>query len=90
MRLINNTIFPAMSFDHWARNGQEQTVVILKATLRRQDDGGSWDCLQVDILFEDMFDGNPAHAPLLAEQELAPEKPVTDLIIHATAHAPGG
>ncbi|WP_200685824.1 DUF2169 family type VI secretion system accessory protein [Paracoccus caeni] len=88
MRIINNTVFPAIAFDHWDGVGQEQTVVVIKATFRRDGELWSWTGDQSDFLFEDRFDGDPAFDPLLAEQDIAPEKPGTDLILHAVAYVP--
>lgn len=90
MRLINPTVFPIMSFDHWDADGREITVVILKATLLRQGDGWTWPQKQPPILFEDQFAGDPATAPLLTEQEIAPTKPATDITLRAIAYTPGG
>lgn len=90
MRLINSTVFPAMTFDHWDQDGHEQSVVILKATIHRENDGWTWRQEQPPILLEDRFEGDPATSALLEEQEIAPRKPATDLTLRAIAHAPGG
>lgn len=90
MRLINSTVFPAMTFDHWNKDGHEQSVVIVKATIHRENDGWTWRQEQPPILLEDRFEGDPATAALLGEQEIAPRKPATDLTLRAIAYAPGG
>lgn len=90
MRLTNSTVFPAMTFDHWDQGGHEQSVVILKATIHRENNGWTWRQEQPPILLEDRFEGDPATSALLEEQEIAPLKSATDLTLRAIAHAPGG
>lgn len=90
MRVINSTVFPAMTFDHWDQDGHEQSVGIVKATLHRENDGWTWRQEQPSILLEDRFEGDPATSALLEEQEIAPRKPATDVTLRAIAHAPGG
>lgn len=90
MRLINSTVFPAMTFDHWDLDQREQSVVIVKATIHRESDGWTWRQEQPPIRLEDRFGGDPATSALLEEQEIAPRKPATDLTLRAIAHAPGG
>ena len=89
MRLINSTVFPAMTFDHWDLDQREQSVVIVKATIHRESDGWTWRQEQPPIRLEDRFGGDPATSALLEEQEIAPRKPATDLTLRAIAHAPG-
>ncbi|QBF33643.1 DUF2169 domain-containing protein [Thalassococcus sp. S3] len=90
MRLINNTVFQTMTFDHWMPDDTEAAVVIVKAVLYREGDAWAYRPGQVEFQISDLFDdGDPADTPLLAEQDIAPGKAATDLLIRATAYAPG-
>lgn len=90
MRIENDTPFAAMTFDHWDADGREFSVLIVKAIFERRKTGWSSEGIESALCFEDRYDGDPAHAPLLSEQDIAPEKPATDLVLQATAYAPGG
>ncbi len=78
-------------FKHWHTDDTEVGIIVAKAEFGRQDDGqfrptGNPVPLQV----EDVYEGDPATGYLLAEQDIAPGKDGTDLIIQATARSPGG
>lgn len=88
MQLINNTVFSVMSFDHWDQAGGEVSVVVVKAVLFRQDGRWAYAPDTVKIAHADIFDGEPATGVLSIEQEIAPEKVATDLMVRAIAYAP--
>ena len=90
MRIENDTPFAAMTFDHWDADAREFSVLIVKAVFRRRETGWSSDGVESALCFEDRYDGDAARSPLLSEQDIAPEKPSTDLVLQATAYAPGG
>ena len=90
MRIENDTPFAAITFDHWDADAREFSVLIIKAMLTRRETGWSSDGAESALCFEDRYDGDPARSPLLSEQDIAPEKPATDLVLQATAYAPGG
>lgn len=78
-------------FKHWSTTGREVGVVVAVARFRRHVDG----CFYVDpkvpeLRFEDSFVADPACSALLAEQDIAPGKAATDLIVLGTARSPGG
>lgn len=77
----------------WVRdkNGHHVWVVAVKATFDLADDGK---CLpsaeQEPPLREPVYLGEPGHSSLCYDAELVPPKPLTDVVINAHAHAPGG
>lgn len=90
MRIENDTPFAAMTFDHWDAESREFSILIVKAMFKRRGTGWSSDGVESALCFEDSYDGDPARSPLLSEQDIAPEKPATDLVLQATAYAPHG
>lgn len=89
MRLINNTVFQVVTFDHWGQDEKEVSVVVVKAVLYRHDSTWTYVPGEIEIAGADVFDGDPATTALHLEQEIAPRKAATDLLIRATAYAPG-
>ncbi|MCV2447172.1 DUF2169 domain-containing protein [Paracoccus sp. DMF] len=79
-----------MTFDHWDEQGREISIVIVKGTFRREDEGWTRSDRQSEIGFTDEYDGDPAYAPLIREQDIAPGKPATDIVLRAIGFAPGG
>lgn len=80
-----------MFFKQWLPEGGEVGVVLAKALFRHADDGPDLVAdTAPDLCFEDLFEGDPAWTPLRQEQDIAPGKTGTDLIVHATARSPLG
>lgn len=91
MKLSSRLPISLMFFKHWHLDDTEIGVVIAKARFVRRDGGIDLRAAEAPGLeMRDVFDGDPAHAPLLAEQDLAPGKTGTDLTIRAVARAPDG
>lgn len=89
MRLTTALPITTLSFGHWRQNGTEETVVLAKAVFQRVADGMFRIAEPEPLEMTDVFEGDPATTPLLREQELAPGKVATDLILKAVARAPG-
>lgn len=90
MRLTQNSSLPSMTFDHWNEQGREISIVIVKGIFRREDEGWTRSDRQSKIGFTDEYDGDPAYAPLIREQDIAPGKPATDIVLRAVGFAPEG
>jgi hypothetical protein len=86
------TAFPlaTLFFKHWHTDDTEVGVVIAKACFRRDGAGLFRPDAAPDLILADGFVGDPATTPLRAEQDLAPFKPATDIIVQATARSPRG
>ena len=89
--MIIATALPLQSlfFKHWHTDDQEVGVIVSKARFLRTDSGafrptGAAPPLQTC----DVFEGDPATGYLLHEQDIAPAKAATDLIIHGQARSP--
>ena len=81
----------ALYFKHWHVDDTEVGVCVAKASFRVLSDGSLKTIRPApDIQLEDEFDGDPARSTLAREQEFAPGKTGTDILIRATAHSPGG
>lgn len=88
-----NTPLPIASlyFRHWDSQDSEVGIVVAKAVFKRHADGrfranGDMPAL----VLEDVYEGEANASPLLHEQEIAPGKRGSDLIVHATARSPEG
>jgi hypothetical protein len=79
-----------MFFKHWHVDDTEVGVVIAKAMFQRAGDGCFYGVqTPPEILFEDICEGDPATSASVSEQDIAPGKNGTDLIIRAIARSPG-
>ena len=85
-----STKFPlaTLFFKHWSADDREVGVVVPKARIRRGDDDLWRAEPEPSLATEDVFSGDPALSSLATEQEVAPGKVGTDLIIRATARCP--
>lgn len=84
-----HTRFPlaTLFFKHWSPEDTEVGVVVAKASFTR--DGARWLAAEApELVTEDRFVDDPANSPLLYEQDIAPGKIGTDLMIHAVARSP--
>ncbi|MCU0829733.1 MAG: DUF2169 domain-containing protein [Tabrizicola sp.] len=90
MRLLCDYPLATLFFRHWdVKTDNEVGVVIAKARFQRPD-GGRFrlDPAAPTLVLADVFEGDPAVTPLHNEQDLAPTKPATDVIIRAVARSP--
>lgn len=90
MRIRNNTVFQTTTFLHWNAKDEEMATVIVKGMLFRQGEGWAYLITQPEIRADDNYAGDVASSYLLNEQDIAPFKPATDLLIVADACAPAG
>ena len=89
MHLVSRLPLSFMFFKHWHTDDTEVGVVIAKARFERAADGGYYAThTPPELLLEDIYEGDPATSPLVSEQDIAPAKIGTDLIIKAVARAP--
>lgn len=80
-----------MSFKHWHHDDSEIGIVIAKACFKRHRNGRFYpETPAPQLVLTDVFAGDPARSALLDEQDIAPGKEATDLIIRAIARSPGG
>ncbi len=91
MKYINHTPFPSMAFQATAGDGQSSHVVIVRATFDIQNDGKlAVSDEQVPIALTDEYFGEVNKSSVKQESDLVPYKPRCDVIVNATAYAPGG
>ncbi len=91
MEFRNHTPFPALAFAGIDPLDQEFHVVVLRQTL-------TWNALgelryaeeQSPLCDEDSYYDGDQHASLRQESDLCHYKPLSDIIVNAIAHAPGG
>lgn len=87
MKLTTQFPLATLFFKHWGLDDREVGVVIAKASFARNST--RWVAEDTPMLaLEDAFAGDPATSPLVQEQDIAPGKRGTDLIVHATARSP--
>jgi hypothetical protein len=91
MELINETPFPSITFQAQDRHGKSSHVVVLRATLDIAPDGTlEISSEQEPIVLTDEYFGERNRSSVRQESDLVPCKPKCDVIVNATAHAPGG
>ncbi|MEO0669589.1 MAG: DUF2169 domain-containing protein [Pseudomonadota bacterium] len=87
MKLSTQFPLATLFFKHWSTDDTECGVVIAKASFNR--DANRWVADDNPVLeLEDTFAGDPGCTPLVQEQDIAPGKVGTDLIVHAVARSP--
>jgi len=88
----NRTPFPAASHVQLNADGQEVLVVMLSASFHaaEQDENLRPAEQQVPVVFGDVPFGDPARSSIRYESDIAPLKPMADVIVNGTAHAPNG
>ncbi|XXT24036.1 DUF2169 domain-containing protein [Sorangium sp. So ce429] len=97
----NLTPFDALAYSALDASDEEHHVFVLKAAYRLAtagDDGGATthrcELLPGDdagkLHLRDVFEGEPNASSVRAESDLAPFKPRCDVLVRATAWAPGG
>lgn len=88
--LTNHTPFSAEKFVLMDADGQEAVLVVVTATF--QHTGGAWKVAEEQIapFVEDVYAGDPETSSLRFENDLALVKPLVDVIVLGTAHAPQG
>lgn len=98
MDFVNHTRFPALAFQGAGPGGERFWVVVLRQTLVLGEGGfGSAPGIVPEFAPEqsplcpvEVFSGEANRSSLLAESDFCPWKPRCDVLVDATAHAPGG
>jgi hypothetical protein len=88
MDFVNVSSYPAMSFESADQNSNQFHVIATRQTFRMTAKGLSQSSEQPPLRESDSyFDDDPALG-VYQESDLAPFKPVCDVIVNAVAHAP--
>ncbi len=89
MKITTTLPLAHMGFSHWHTDDTEVGVVVAKAQFDLTADGQCRARPVPDPLaLVDVFSGDPATSPLLHEQDIAPAKPKTDVIVRGHARSP--
>ena len=89
--LENRTPFEAASHVQLDAYGQEVLVVVVCASFEATENGSlALAQAQEPVCFGDVFQGDPACSSLALEADIAPFKPMVDIVVNATAYAPQG
>ncbi len=98
MEFHNLTPFDALAYGALDTHDEEHHVVVTRVVYRLVPDGANAThrCEAVtegdvcDLVTEDVYEGEVNESSVVAESDIAPFKPRCDVVVHATAHAPGG
>lgn len=87
MKVSSALPLSCMGFAHWHSDDTEAGIVIAKASFLISIGGRSAQVRPAELELADIFSDDPALSPLIQEQDTAPFKPKTDLIIRGTARS---
>lgn len=87
MQLSSSLPLSYMAFAHWHTDDTEVGIVVAKAAFRLSADGTLPVKPAPDLVLVDEFQAEPADSPLIHDQDIAPFKPKTDLILRGTARS---
>ncbi|MCG6657500.1 DUF2169 domain-containing protein [Halomonas campisalis] len=92
MELINATPMQAGYTQGLEPSGREHLVVVVKGTFEfpRSEVGVRLAEEQLPLVTADTFTGEPGFSAPVFETDYVPWKPRCDVLLHGTAHAPGG
>ncbi|WP_234096817.1 DUF2169 family type VI secretion system accessory protein [Citrobacter portucalensis] len=96
MEFRNLTPFSVMEYAMADKHGERYHVIAMKTGFRIVPDGdGQWRTLLMEypalpLCLEDKFFGELNTSPVRQESNLAPFKPVCDIIVNGTAYTPNG
>jgi hypothetical protein len=92
MELINTTRMPAAFNVHTEIDGRETMVVVVKGTFHVPRDGSALRLHeeQFPLVVSDVFHGEPGKSAPKYEVDFAPRKQSCDVLLNASAWAPGG
>jgi hypothetical protein len=91
MEFRNHTPFPALAFEGIDPRNRPFHVLVLRQTLTWDDDGQlDYADKQSALNVVDAYFGEPNASAVRQESDLCQYKPRCDVIVNATAHAPGG
>lgn len=87
MKVSSSLPLSCMGFAHWHSDDTEVGVIVAKAAFAIPVGGGPPQVAPTELELGDVFSDDPACSPLIQEQDTAPFKPRTDLIIRGTARS---
>lgn len=87
MKVSSALPLSCMGFAHWHSDDTEAGIVIAKASFLISIGGRSAQVRPAELELADIFSDDPALSPLIQEQDTAPFKPKTDLVIRGTARS---
>lgn len=87
MKLTSSLPLSHTTFAHWHTDDTEVGIVVAKAEFRLSKEGTTPVTPPPDLVLADEFAEAPEDSPLLQEQDIAPFKPKTDLLIRGTARS---
>lgn len=90
MQFVNYTPFPGLVFEARDHDDAPLHVMVLRATLSIAPPYAKLTQTQRGLVMGDLHYGDPSDSATLEESDLAPFKPVTDVLVRGTARAPGG
>jgi hypothetical protein len=90
MRFTYDQAVPALRFRHEDQFGNRFHIVVVRHTYAMTREGLVLQDEQPALRTADAYFGEPFASSVRAESELAPYKPHCDVIVNATAWAPGG
>ena len=85
MNLKSELPVKVMAFPHWHTDDTEVGIALAKATFHLTAEGTTPVMPAPDIEMVDEFEGDPANSALISEQDIAPAKTSTDLIVRGVA-----
>lgn len=90
MEFSNHTPFPALAFESFAPDGASFHTVVLRQTFELRNGSLVLAQEQKPLATSDRFHGEPNQSSVAEESDLAPYKPLCDVLINGTAYAPQG
>lgn len=88
MNLNSSLPISHTAFAHWHTDDTEVGIIVAKAAFLMSADGTLPQVPPPALDMADAFAGDPATSALITEQDIAPLKPKTDLIIRGSARSP--
>jgi hypothetical protein len=90
VRLTTALPLSCVFFKHWHTDDTEVGVVVAKARFVRGPHGHFYVVAAPPLVLEESFAGDPAWTPLVQDQDIAPGKIGTDILIDAVARCADG
>lgn len=90
MEFVNHTPFPALAFESITPDGTQFHTVVLRQTLEWREGALAFAQEQKPLATSDRFYGEPNQSSVVEESDLAPYKPMCDVLVSGIAHAPNG
>jgi hypothetical protein len=90
MRTSNSTLYAAIGFEQWHRDGTTMACVAARAEMIFGEDGKIRLADKKEIILADEFAGDPQKTPLIRPSDLTPFKPNTDITFLGSVFSPDG